>query len=661
MTYTAPALTNSVTLQNGYIPPLITAPILLGAPTIGATTLVTLAAPTLSLVASAYADVIDPAAIAATLAPLTRPISLAAHGLMGYPIAIAAALPPVSVSNAISCACVVAVDLDLPDADGVRASLTAAHGLKTTATGQWWYAHGISIANALPCSHTSAQPIRVSTELLASASITIRKGEQLLAQQAVQVTTARSVIASETIRTRTNVRLTQADTLPLHGGARIAQTETIRTYASSQVAEQSAERAVRLLHVNEQPAIPTSVRLALRWAQATQPSPGRWWSRYVVPPLISAITLYPGYTPRPLRCPVLLYWFPVQQPLCPDEIAARVVVPVQEIYYVLNSFSLVRADTGATIEALDFSADLSADDWGWSWTATIPASALSLVRSPTLGEWVEVIATLNGTPIRLTVERLVRTRQFGKAALKISGRCRASILAEPASPVITVTNTETRTARQLLDTALMINGVSLGWTVDWRLEDWSVPATAWSYSGTYLGAALRIAEAGGGYVQADETAKTLHLYPYYPVSPWVWASATPDLQLPEDVCITEDIEWTDKAIYNAVWIVGGENGRRDKVKRAGTAADLHAPTIVDPLATDTVMTRQRGLRAIADTGRQALISVKLPILQQTGIINPGKLIRYTERGVTHLGLSRRVSVSWQFPAAWQTIGIETHV
>ena len=225
---------------------------------------------------------------------------------------------------------------------------------------------------------------------------------------------------------------------------------------------------------------------------------------------------------------------------------------------------------------------------------------------------------------------------------------------------MTVMNAQPRTAQQLLNDALMVNGVSIGWAVTWNVEDWSVPAGLWSHTGAYIDAATKIAESAGGYVQAHDTAQTLIIKPYYPLAPWAWAAATPDIVLPDAVCTTEGIDWKDSPAYNAVWVVGGSGGRRDKIKRAGTAADQHAPTVVDPLATDTVMTRQRGLRVLADTGRQAHIAVNLPVLAETGIIKPGKLIRYTEQGETHLGLSRAVTVRYQFPTASQTVTMETH-
>jgi hypothetical protein len=273
---------------------------------------------------------------------------------------------------------------------------------------------------------------------------------------------------------------------------------------------------------------------------------------------------------------------------------------------------------------------------------------------------VELLATLNGIALRLIAERFKRDRVFGKSVIRISGRGRSAWLAEPYSPILTAANAETRDAQQLIADALQVNGIPLPWDLDWRLEDWSVPAGAWSHVGTYLSVVQRIAEAGGGYVQGHNTAETLILRPWYPLPPWQWASADPDVSLPDAPCVTEGIEWLDKPAYNAVWVVGGAGGRRDKVKITGSAGDYHAPTVIDPLATATAMTRQRGLRVLADTGRQALIDVSLPLLPETGILTPGLLVDYTESGVTRRGYTRSVSVRYEFPAATQTVRIETH-
>lgn len=409
-------------------------------------------------------------------------------------------------------------------------------------------------------------------------------------------------------------------------------------------------------HASHGPALPAGRWLATDHQDARRPAIGR----YSLPPILppepprwepSAHLLF--CQPHPTSGDLLFGW------VCGGA-SSTIVIPVREVYVVINSFSLVRADTGEPVDVQDFSASLDADSWCWGWSASLPAASMPLVRSPALGEHVELVATLNGTPLHLVVERLARDRRFGEAWLKISGRGRAAWLADPHAPVATRYNATARTARQLLDDALTVNGVSIGWDLDWRVTDWLVPAGSWSHTGTYMDAATRIAEAAGAYVQAHNTAQTLIILPRYPVAPWHWPTQTPDIDLPEDVCEVEGIEWQDKPAYNAVWIAGGEAGRRDRIRRAGTAADRNAQTIVDPLATDPAMTLQRGTAALGDTGRQAHITLRLPVLPETGIIQPGKLVRYTESGTPRIGISRAVQIEQRFPELWQSIRIETH-
>jgi hypothetical protein len=343
---------------------------------------------------------------------------------------------------------------------------------------------------------------------------------------------------------------------------------------------------------------------------------------------------------------------------CPgtETCGARICVPIRRVYRVINTVTLTRVSDGAEIPADGLSLSLDAGSWAWSWSARVPGSALLLLIPD--GEPQELLATVNGQPIRLLIDSVSRSREFGSSWLAVQGRGRAAVLAAPTAASINRYNTESRTAQQLLADALTSNGVSIGWDVDWGIEDWAIPAGAWSHSGTYIDAATRIAEAGGGYVQGHDTDQTLIVLPYYPAPPWEWGTETPDIALPEDVCRTEGIEWTEKAGYNAVWITGGAGGRRDYIRRTGTDGLTMAQTVVDALATDAIMTRQRGIRVLGDTGKQALITVRLPVIAETGIIKPGNLIEYTEQGVTRRGLSRSVSLDCGFPEVWQTIKIE---
>jgi hypothetical protein len=97
-----------------------------------------------------------------------------------------------------------------------------------------------------------------------------------------------------------------------------------------------------------------------------------------------------------------------------------------------------------------------------------------------------------------------------------------------------------------------------------------------------------------------------------------------------------------------------------QVTRAGTAGDVLAPMVVDPLITEAAAARQRGLAVLADTGRQIEVTLRLPVLAETGIIEPGAFVEYQDGSITRLGLVRSTSVQAELPEVWQTLGVETH-
>ena len=346
---------------------------------------------------------------------------------------------------------------------------------------------------------------------------------------------------------------------------------------------------------------------------------------------------------------------------CPDNDgpAATVVVPVRRVYMQSNVVTLVLADSGQPIPCRSLQLSLDVDTWCWGWSARVPASYLSALQAP-VGDLVEVIATVNGTPFRLAVERVRRDRSFGAAQLSISGRGRAAWLADPYAPVVSRSNAGAMTAQQLMAEALTENGVPIGWDIDWQITDWSVPAGAWQHTGTAIDACRAIAEAAGAYIQAHPADQILRVLPRYPAAPWSWSGLPPDIELPEAACEVEGFELVDKPDYNAVFIAGQSGGILGHVTRQGSAGDKVAPMVTEPLNTHADASRQRGLSILADTGRQKHLSLSLQVLPETGIIVPGKLLRYVESGASHVGLTRGVDITYEIPKLRQTITVESH-
>lgn len=405
-----------------------------------------------------------------------------------------------------------------------------------------------------------------------------------------------------------------------------------------------------------------------RYQEGVQPLPGRTNLGPVVPPAD------PCYLPDPALLfsapwtgsPALLFLCERHGP--GPEPGETVVVPIRRIYTVINSASLRRVDGNVHIPTTAMTLSIDVDSWTWGFTARVPGSVLADLEPGGSGP-VEVEATINGVSYRAIVEGRTRDRVFGRSDATISGRGKAAVLDAPYSPILTFGNgAADRTVQQLANDVLTLNGVSMGWDVDagWKPDDWLVPAGAWSFQGSRMAALNAIASAAGAYVQPHRTEMALSVLRRYPVAPWEWGDVVPDFELPAAVVQKEGVTWSDKAIYNRVFVRGMKSGVLGQATRAGTAGDLEAPMVTDQLITAAIGARQRALPVLADVGRQAAVSLRMPVLAATGIIPPGKFVRYVDGGSTRIGLVRSVSAEVQRGSddtltIWQTIGVENHV
>jgi len=341
--------------------------------------------------------------------------------------------------------------------------------------------------------------------------------------------------------------------------------------------------------------------------------------------------------------------------------AGSVPVPARKVYVVINEVTLTRWLDGTPVPVSGLSLSLDADSWAWGFDATLPLIAEPLVIPDDGASPVELIATVNGTTFHVLAENLSRERVFGEASIRISGRSRSAALATPYAPVIAFANTEARSAQQLMEDVLTFNGIPLGWTVDWALTDWLVPTGVFAKQGTWIEALSAIVSAAGGYLLPHPSEKILRVRHRYPVAPWRWWNeVTPDYVLPVDVVGRESLRWIDKPAYNRVFVSGQETGVLGQVTRAGTAGDVLAPMVVDALITQAAAARQRGIAELSDTGRQIEVTLRLPILPETGIIEPGAFVAYQDGGIARLGIVRSTRVEAGLPEVWQTIGVQSH-
>lgn len=344
----------------------------------------------------------------------------------------------------------------------------------------------------------------------------------------------------------------------------------------------------------------------------------------------------------------------------PTDDNGTVLVPIRKAYMVRNEITLLRVDGGLAIPMYTFSMSLDADSWTWQWSATLPASALPLVLPSSDGDPVEVQATVNGIPFRLMVEQITKPREFASHRVNVSGRGLAAVLDDPYAPVLNHGNTSARTAQQLMADVLTLNGAPIGWDVDWGITDWLVPGNVWAHQGTYMSALRDIADAAGAYLQPHDTERTLQVLARYPHMPRDWTLDMADIELPAGVAQMESIEWVRKPSYDRVHVSGTTAGAIYEVNLTGGGGLLSAPMVTHPLITHVDAGRQRGISVLADTGLQQPVTLRMQVLEESGLIKPGMYVRYPVEGAMRLGLVRSTSVEWDRPALRQTITLETH-
>ncbi|MDR1889169.1 MAG: hypothetical protein LBQ81_07325 [Zoogloeaceae bacterium] len=331
-----------------------------------------------------------------------------------------------------------------------------------------------------------------------------------------------------------------------------------------------------------------------------------------------------------------------------------------------NEFALYRHSDGLPLQALSFSLTADAGNFTYGWSATLPAAAMPLLMNAT--EPMLLDAVICGQHFTLLVEDFQRQTAFNQARLSIGSRGQAAKLADPFIPKISMGNGDGgMTARQLaiaaIDNPFTIDNGAAGWDIDWQLaEDWFVPQGAWNFAGTPIEAVAKIASAGGGVVQPHPTEKRLIIAPRYPILPWHWNAATPDLELPLDYCLSESIAWTKTPEYNAVHVMGSNQfGIVGEVTRQGTAGDLAAESFTDDLITDVYAARMKGEEILSDVGSRRDMQWSLPVMPETGgVILPGTFLMLTDSdGHETFGIVRHVNVTVNFPVIRQTITVET--
>lgn len=364
----------------------------------------------------------------------------------------------------------------------------------------------------------------------------------------------------------------------------------------------------------------------------------------------------------PLQCRLLDWpgyavWLFLRARPCPPN--AR-----QRVWRLVSSFSVVRLPDRTPVPVLGASLGSDLDSWAWDVRLVLPdRDALELVSplSGVGGAPVEIEATVNGYVWTALVEGFEERREFGKSGFTVTGRSRSAYLAAPYALPRSHEEAEARTAVQLAEAELTPHG----WALDWDVgTDWLVPAGAWAYAGkTPLEAVGLVAGAVGARLQTDPAGDVLRVLPRYPVSPWDWAEADPDVGVNESLVGTLALRWMERPAWQGVYAAGVTQGVLVHVKRVGSDGTPSHPLVTDPLLTHVDAGRERGRQVLAAGGRWAVVTVEMPILpspQEPGLLTPGQLVEVADGVATWRGLVTSVRVTAGRPKVRQTVEIERY-
>lgn len=330
-----------------------------------------------------------------------------------------------------------------------------------------------------------------------------------------------------------------------------------------------------------------------------------------------------------------------------------------------NSISITRVSDGAEIEAVSttLSRDITQVDWELSLDV---ADLVSLDRLQGVNaDPVELLVSINGYQWDLLAMSSAGSRKFAAVRAQVHGQSRAALLAAPYRRERSYSNAALKVAAQLLDDEL----TDTGWTMAYHAslaalltEEWTVPAGVFSYQGkATLDALALVAGAIDAQLYADRTAQVFHLAPRYAVPPWQWADATPDVTIPADLVSVSGERPQPKTAWDQVIVSGQAQGVRVTVRRAGTAGNVGAPEVVDPLICQAGAGLARGRSVLSRGGRQSRVSLEeLPITTGIGLIEPGALVEVQEFGETWRGLCVANSVSARFGRVTQSVELERH-
>ena len=341
-----------------------------------------------------------------------------------------------------------------------------------------------------------------------------------------------------------------------------------------------------------------------------------------------------------------------------------VIIPNLRSYIVHNVITATIG--GIAVDILSFGIKTDMDSYCWQGNIDITAKDYDKIKHKLdvpRGSEPMVIAVVNGKPMAFIAEEQQRSRKFAQKSYSLSGRSVTARLGADYAVSQGGLIDQASYVSQIV--AQQLNGLSIS-LLDWGINDWLVPAGAYSVANkTPIAVISDIAAAGGGFVTSDPSQATLSVKPRWPVAAWQLASAAPDVIVPIDVISDISDKKRTNPRYNTVLLNSASEG--GEVYRQTQGRDAAAPTQDHSLYTDRDAIVPTGTAILSDSGIHGDYTLRMRWADKYNVqlADLGGIWQINDpegawRGIT-TGVSVSIDQSNDAPTVWQTVTIDRYL
>lgn len=334
-------------------------------------------------------------------------------------------------------------------------------------------------------------------------------------------------------------------------------------------------------------------------------------------------------------------------------------LPKRNWWYIVNTLTAERLDTGEKIKVMDGTYSTSRSQWCWTYSITVAHTEKDKLQ-PIDGQPVILKVMINGFEHHILLEDPEETRRFASVLYTYPGRSITALNSDKYGPTRSFIQDNERTSAQLVQAEL--DRAQSNTALDWKLIDelgWIVPIESLSYAELApIDAIKQVVDAGGGFIYSQKAGNTLAILPRYQKGYWDTMTVDDyDILLSESLVMQQNIKKNDEYIadFNAITLVNSRSGESLKVQQRGTSGDVPLESVTGPLF-NVVSGASYGKNALVKANIQELHTFSdIPVSQEIGEMLPGKTIAFNGQW---WGVIDSVSGSFSHEKVNETITVE---